>query len=165
MFSILANSQNSDKYLDSLISVLDKIESATYFATMEAWDHGDSIPKAVQTYYVKTYENPSDSIIGVNWVTMNGADTSIMEFGYDGDRRIMIYDDSKSIFLDSFNVRNLPFRPMNVPFYSRVKSIIEYVRETKDSMLLERLDNDDSVHLMLTIFEDMQVEFFGKAIE
>ena len=77
--------------------------------------------------------------------------------------RTLIYDDVKGMVIDSFKVRKLPFRPVNTPFYFQARNIIQYALETNDSLILERENMKEFVYLKLTILEDRQVEFFGKA--
>ena len=77
--------------------------------------------------------------------------------------RALVYNDEKRIVPDSFTVRPLPFIPLTPPFFNYVKNIIRYAIETGDSISLDIKDLKDSVYLKLTIFEENQVEFFGKA--
>ncbi len=77
--------------------------------------------------------------------------------------RTIIYDDVKEVVIDSFNVRRMPFRPVSPPFFNYTEHIIKYILENNDSTLLEQKDLGEEIYLKLTILEDRQVEFFGKA--
>jgi len=77
--------------------------------------------------------------------------------------RATFYDEEKVIVIDSFRVRSLPFRPVGAPFYNYVTSIINYAITTGDSIALEMEEREGDVFVRLTIHEDEQVEFFGKA--
>ncbi|MEL7122218.1 MAG: TlpA disulfide reductase family protein, partial [Bacteroidota bacterium] len=65
--------------------------------------------------------------------------------------------------IDSFKVRKLPFRPVTPPFFNYTGSILRYILENNDSTQLVQKDLGDEIYLKLTIYEDRQVEFFGKA--
>src|SRR5690606_20080321 len=65
--------------------------------------------------------------------------------------------------IDSFMVRKLPFRPVATPFFNYTESIIRYILENNDSTSMEQIDKGTDIYLKLTIYEDRQVEFFGKA--
>ena len=78
--------------------------------------------------------------------------------------RATFYDEEKVIVIDSFRVRSLPFRPVGAPFYNYVTSRINYAITTGDSIALEKEEREGDVFVRLTIHEDEQVEFFGKAV-
>jgi len=163
LFNACTTNYTSKDYLKKVLNNLETIESATYTVISENWNPGDTA--ASNTYYsfVKEYDNPSDTTIGSKFVRLNGLDTSILEFCYDGGMRALVYNDEKRIVLDSFNVNPKPFRPLTPPFFNFVKSILKYALETKDSISLDIKDLEDIVYLKLTIYEENQVEFFGKA--
>ncbi len=164
---ILLNCSNVDNnkkgYLHKVLNNLNRIKSATYYTTTESWAPGDTSASGVYNHYVKEFDNPSDTTIGASYVKLLQEDTTQMTFCYDGKMRAVVYDEDKMIGIDSFLVRQLPFRPLSPPFFNYTKSIIKYALETKDSILTEFEDFGDTLFFRLTIFEDHQVEFFGKA--
>jgi len=162
---ILVNACSKDKndYLEKVLNSLDQIESATYYTTSEAWAPGDTSAFDISYHYIKEYSNPFDSTIGASFVKLLQEDTTKMTFCYDGNMRAIVYEDEKIMVIDNFEARPLPFRPLNPPFFNYTRSIIKYILETGDSISLEFEEFEDSVHLSLTVFEDKQVEFFGKA--
>lgn len=163
LFNACTENVTSTAYLKKVLKNLDKIESATYNIINENWNPGDTVASEIYYSFVKEYNNPSDSTIGSKFVRLNKEDVSKLEFCYDGQMRALVYNDEKRIILDSFIVRPLPFRPLTPPFFNFTKSIIKYAIETNDSISLDIKDLKDSVYLKLTIYEDNQVEFFGKA--
>ncbi len=167
MSSILINSckvdNNKYDYLQKVSDNLDQIKSASYYTIGEGYAPGDTSAYSTFYHFVKEYNNPADSSIGASFVRLLQDDTTKMTFCYDGNMRAFIYEDEKRIVIDSFKVRPLPLRPLNPPFFNYTKSIIKYALETADSISIEFEDLKDSVYLRLTIYEDRQVEFFGKA--
>lgn len=155
--------KNTKDYLETILNNLDKIESATYFSTEEAFAAGDTIPSVQMDHLVKEYNNPFDTTIGASYVAFLQKDTTQMTFCYDGKMRAVVYEEDKRIAIDSFNVTKLPFRPLSPPFFNYTKSIIRYALETKDSISIDIKETNESVYCCLTIYEDQQVEFFGKA--
>jgi thiol-disulfide isomerase/thioredoxin len=162
-FTACTNNYTSTDYLREVLNNLNKIESVTYNSIGENWNPGDTAASQINYSFVKEYNNPSDTTIGAKFVMLNQNDTSKLEFCYDGQMRALVYNDEKRIVLDSFIVNPLPFRPLTPPFFNYAKSIIRYAIETSDSASLVIKDLNDAVYLKLTIFEENQVEFFGKA--
>ncbi|MGB3589444.1 MAG: hypothetical protein WBA23_23055, partial [Tunicatimonas sp.] len=154
---------NPHQYLKEVLSNLKEIKSATYDSYAKPWTPGDTVPSNIYYRYYRAYNNPTDTTLGASWVVLNGQDTTQLAFAYDGEMRASVYEEKKGIMIDSFNVRKLPFRPVNVPFYQYTRDIIEYALNTKDSVTLNFEDLGDTVYVKLTIYEDRQVEFFGKA--
>ncbi len=155
--------KDTKEYLRTVLTNLDKIESATYLSAEEGFAPGDTTASAHMDHFVKEYNNPLDTTIGASYVSLLQNDTAQMTFCYDGKMRAVVYEEEKTIMVDSFNVRKLPFRPLNPPFFSRTKSVIKYALETNDSISIKIEEKDESVYCCITIFEDHQVEFFGKA--
>lgn len=153
----------STAYLEKVLNNIETIESAKYNIISENWYPGDTA--ALDIYYsiVKEYNNPSDTTIGAAFVRLNQEDSTILEFCYDGEMRALVYNDEKRIVLDSFNLNRHPFRPLAPPFFNYTKSIIRYAIETNDSISLDIKDLENSVYMKLIIYEENQIEFFGKA--
>ena len=154
---------NKKDYLQKVLNNLNRIKSATYYETTEAWAPGDTAASGVFNHYIKEFENPSDTTIGASYVRLLQEDTTQMTFCYDGKMKAVVFEEDKMIVVDSFLVRSRPFRPLTPPFFSYTKSMIKYALETKDSISIEFEDFGDTLFFRLTIFEDHQVEFFGKA--
>jgi len=155
--------QNKEQYLQKVLNNLNKIESAVYYTTTESWAPGDTAASGIYYHYVKEFDNPADTTIGASFVKLLQEDTSHMTFCYDGKMRALVFDEDKTIAIDSFSVRTLPFRPITAPFFNYTRTIIEYALETNDSIALDIKDLEDAYFVSLTIYEDQKVEFFGKA--
>lgn len=153
----------SKDYLRKVLKNLEKIESATYWVKAESWAPGDTTASYIVNQYVESYKNPADTTIGSSWAIFESEQKTHLEFAYDGKMRTLIYDDVKGMVIDSFKVRKLPFRPVSPPFFNYTENIIRYVLENNDSTFVEQKDLGDEIYLKLTIYEDRQVEFFGKA--
>jgi len=158
-----SNDKNTQEYLKKVLRKLDKIESAIYFTKSEGWAPWDTAAYGIYHHLVKEYSNPDDTAIGASFVKLWKDDTSRLSFCYDGMMRASVYDENKTIVVDSFKVRKLPFRPINAPFFNYTTSILKYAIQTKDSIKLEIEELKNDIYVTLTIFEDKQVEFFGKA--
>ena len=154
---------NKTDYLNKVLNNLEKIESAVYHENREVWQPGDTTVTSAYCRFVKEYDNPSDTTIGASFVSFKCEDTTILEFAYDGKVRALVDHEDKVITIDNFTTRSLPFRPVSPPFFNRTKNIIQYALTTEDSITVDLIDNADHYHFKLTINEDRQVEFFGKA--
>jgi len=153
----------STDYLKKVVKEMSKIESATYWVEKEAWQPGDTAFAFIRKQYIESYRNSSDTTIGSSWAIFETEDKNHLEFAYDGKIRTLIYDDVKGMVIDSFKVRKSPFRPVTPPFFNYTENIVKYILENNDSTSLEQTDLGEEVYLKLTIYEDRQVEFFGKA--
>ncbi len=154
--------RNND-YLKKVLNNLDRISSASYCITREAWAPGDTSASGIYNKYIKEFDHPEDTTIGASFVSLMQEDTTQMTFCYDGKMRAIVYPDDQSIVIDSFKNVQLPFRALDAPFFNYTKSIIRYALETNDSISVKYNDFKDSLYVSLTIFNDFQVEFFGKA--
>jgi len=162
LLSACKENYTSKDYLNTVVEKLNKVESASYFSTIENWNPGDTTASFVSTSFVKEYNNPSDTTIGAKFVLLDTLTKTKADFCYDGQMRALFNNDEKEIVIDNFTARPLPFRPITPPFYNHVTNILEYALTTQDSISLEIKDQKDDVFVRLTINEDEQVEFFGK---
>jgi thiol-disulfide isomerase/thioredoxin/outer membrane lipoprotein-sorting protein len=167
LISIFLSSCNKDytskNYLRQVVESLEKIESARYQLGVESWQHGDTSAAFTVNEYVESYRNPADTTIGSSWIIFESDDKSHFKFAYDGKMRTIVYDEYKGMVIDSFKVRKLPFRPVTPPFFNYSESIIKYILNNTDSTQVIYKDLGGEVYVKLTIMEDRQVEFFGKA--
>lgn len=163
LLSASREKSTSKDYLKNVLEKLNKIESASYISEHEQWFPGDTAASRIQHHFVQEYKNPSDTTIGAKYVMLDSLTKTKADFCYDGQMRAVFLRDEKEIIIDSFTVRPLPFRPLNPPFYNYTASIINYALHTKDSISLEIQELKNDIFVRLTINEDEQVEFFGKA--
>jgi hypothetical protein len=163
MLNACSKPKDNKAYLRTVLNNLDKVELATYFSTQEGFAPGDTSAYAQIDQYIKEYDNPLDTTIGASYVSLLLKDTTQMTFCYDGKMRAVVFDEDKTIAIDSFKVTKLPFRQVTPPFFNHTKNIIKYALETNDSISIEIEEKKESVYCCFTIFEDQQVEFFGKA--
>ena len=158
-----AQSKDTKEYLRIVLGNLEKVESAAYNSLEQAWAPGDTAASVTMNHFVKEYNNPLDSTIGASFVALQQEDTTQMAFCYDGKMKAQIYEDEKTIMVDSFKVIKLPYRPLSAPFFNYAKSILKYALQTNDSISIKLEERKDAVYFSLVIFEGRQVEFFGKA--
>lgn len=160
-----AQSNETESYLKTVLKYLETIQSATYHKEVVAWSPYETASRSIRNYYMKEFDNPADTTIGASFIQLLANDAGRIEYAYDGAVRVLVWNDSKTLEIDSFNVdRGLPFRLVAPPFYNYTKSIIRYILTTTDSITLEQQEETDTAfHIKLTIHEDRQVEFFGKA--
>jgi hypothetical protein len=68
MSFILLNCSNVDnnkkEYLQKVLNNLNKIKSATYYETTEAWAPGDTAASGVFNHYIKEFDNPQIQQLG-----------------------------------------------------------------------------------------------------
>lgn len=157
-----AGEENEETIMKNVLSNLEKIENASYCVFIQAWQPGDTISSDYHRL-MREYNNPQDTTIGASFVWWNAEDTTKVEAAYDGTYYVSMFHEHRGAVIDDFKSRNLPFRPLSPPFFNHAKNIIQYALSTTDSIFTEWEDIADAYHFKMTINEDTQVEFFGKA--
>ncbi|SFS30576.1 Peroxiredoxin [Porphyromonadaceae bacterium NLAE-zl-C104] len=155
--------KNSTAYLKNVLDNLEAIESASYYAIIEAWVPGDTAARSITRVLISEYDNPSDTTIGASFIRFSESDATLLKSCYDGNMAAYVNYDTKTIMVDSFKTERFPFRLISPPFFNYTKNILKYALETTDSISLQIKEEKESVYVGLTIFEDTQIEFFGKA--
>ena len=149
------------KYLMQILNNLEQVKSASYVSSVSS---SGAMGEIAHIRYVKEFFNPADTAIGSIHGHFDLTDTTKMEYYYDGNAKVSITDNSKTISIDSFKVYRMPARIITPPFFNYTKSIIKYALTSNDSLLKEFHDFGDSLLFSLTIYSDKQVEFFGRPI-
>ncbi len=152
-----------EEILNTVLANLNEIKSAEFLSYGEGWAPGDTLPAvAFENRYI-AYDNPADTTLGASWVVVDTEYATELQFAYDGQMRASVYEEEKGIIIDSFTFRKLPFRPVKAPFYWYTRDILKYALTTQDSIMLDIEELSDAMYVKLTIHEDEQVEFFGRA--
>lgn len=109
-------------------------------------------------------DNPQDTTIGAS--ALHYDEDGNIHSVYDGTNHAYFHHDEKRIvvkdFLDAKSL-SLPFRTYQPPFFNYVKSLIRYMLTTSDSIGLDVKETKEDYIYKLSIYEDRQVEFFGRA--
>lgn len=152
---------NNTKYLQRVLSELDKIKYASYSSTDYASAPGDTLE--FKTFYrqAEEYDNPADTTIGSSFFETLQSSNVKNSWTYDGKALSYILWGENRISIDSFKTNSLPFRPLTPPFFKQMKSILKYSLETTDSIITNFKDYGDSIKFSLYI-PNKTIEFFGK---
>lgn len=154
---------NKKEYLTKVYQKLNKVHSASYNIRKESWAPYDTVPSFVYNLYEIEIDNPSDTTIGACYVSFTEDKSSVRSI-YDGQMSAIFFHEHRGVIIDSFKIdRGLEFRPLSAPFFNYTRSIIHYMLNTEDSISLSFENTDSSYYYRLNIFEDQQVEFFGRA--
>lgn len=165
LMSVLASCARMDtkEYLRGVIEKMETIESVEYQCHVISWTPYEENPAFEVMRVCHEYANPVDTAFGASYVWFDPKDDMRIGGGYDGKVRMLVYPERKEIAIDDFSTNKLPFRQVG-SFFNNVKSILRYAVETTDSITTSLVDEDSCWHYSLTIHEDKQVEFFGKAM-
>lgn len=152
--------QNTGAYLKEVVANLEKIESASYRLKEVNWSPYEDKPLFESLGFMHEYDNPADTAIGSCFVSFD----KDMRFdgAYNGHVKLTVYHEQKGVLEDDFETNTLPFRVTGTPFYHSAKAILQYALETTDSIKTSLVDEDSCYHFSLTIYEDAQVEIFGR---
>lgn len=155
--------KNDIKYLQEVFQNLDHINSATYYATMTPFAPGDTVPAFTSIRYYKEYVNRADTFQGASFVWFQNGDTSMPDFCYDGNMKATAVPDEKTIVIDSLKSGKSSLRYINGPFFTKIKTLLQYAFETNDSILIESKDMGDSIHYSFSIYDTI-AEVIGNHI-
>ena len=150
-----------NSYLIGVLNSMSKIESAKYTSTVSGSIPGDTLKCVTYSRQTEEYFNPTDTTIGSIFTVVQQDATHKASWVYDGNARVFMDWNEKTISIDSFKVARYAFRPVMPPFYNYTRSIIQYAISTKDSIGVELIDITDTILFRLTVY-GKSVEFFGK---
>ncbi|MFO7829770.1 MAG: TlpA disulfide reductase family protein [Bacteroidales bacterium] len=156
-------SVNKKENLTKVYHKLNKVHSASYNIRKESWAPYDTVPSFVYNLHEIEIDNPSDTTIGACYVSFTEEESRVRSI-YDGQMSATFFHEHQGVIIDSFKIdRGLEFRPLSPPFFNYTRSIIHYILNTGDSINLSFEHKDSAYYYRLNIFEDRQVEFFGRA--
>ena len=154
--------QTLEGYLEKVLANTKKIKVAEYEITSKTkapYEKGWTLTSEAK---IIEHDNPKDTTIGASEVKHNNLGVSSI---YDGTNYVHINHKEKSVTIKDFQDRQskaLPFRMYGPPFFNYVKSLMRYMLTTTDSIQLVREETEEDYIYKLSIYEDQQVEFFGR---
>lgn len=151
---------DTDAYLKEVVANLEKIESASYQTKVVVWSPYEDKPLSERIRYEHEYDNPADTAIGACYVYFDK--DMRLDGAYNGHVKLTVYHEQKGVLEDDFKTNRLPFRLASTPFFHSAKAILQYALETSDSIRTSLVDEDSCYHFSLTVYEDAQVEIFGR---
>lgn len=164
LFPLAGSAQKSSKeYLQKVLANIENIKSASYLCRLESWEPGDTLPLSVYQRFGKEIFFPQDTTIGSAFTSNSAESPNQVDFAYDGKLRYSFFHENKVVIIDDFTYRPLPFRPISPPFFNFCKNIITYGLTSTDNIRFELKEEENHYFLRLTIDEEEQIEFFGKA--
>jgi thiol-disulfide isomerase/thioredoxin len=155
--------KNDINYLEEVLHNLDQINSATYYATITPFAPGDTVPVFTSIRYYKEYVNTADTFQGAKFVWFENGDTTIPNFCYDGYMKARTVPGEKTIVVDSLKTGKSSLRYINGPFFTKIKTLLQYAFETKDSILIESKDMGDSIQYSFSVYDTI-AEVIGSRI-
>ena len=167
LFSLIVLTQSCrvesdvNSYLERVLKSISEIESAVYSSTISGSIPGDTLKYVTYSTQTEEYFNPSDTTIGSIFTVVQQDATHKASWVYDGNVKIFMDWNEKTISVDSFKIARYPFRPVRPPFYNYTKSILQYALNTKDSIEVELIDLTDTILIRLAVY-GKSVEFVGK---
>ena len=154
--------QTLEGYLEKVLANTEKIKVAEYEITSKTkapYEKGWTLTSEAK---IIEHDNPKDTTIGASEVKHNNLGVSSI---YDGTNYVHINHKEKSVTIKDFQDKQskaLPFRTYGPPFFNYVKSLMRYMLTTTDSIQLVREETEEDYIYKLSIYENQQVEFFGR---
>lgn len=151
-------------YLSHVLEKMNAVESVTYHCVKKAWEPGDKEPVYSVPREIYEHVNPQDTAVGYSFLCASDKEFRQPLWVYDGTVFAYIEKEEKEVRIDDFTQKSpLPFRVIMPQAFGCMKSILEYVLNTQDSIVLSLKDEGKDYLMELSIHTPYQVEFFGKA--
>lgn len=151
-------------YLSHVLEKMNAVESVTYHCVKKAWEPGDKEPVYSVPTEIYEHVNPQDTAVGYSFLCASDKEFRHPLWVYDGTVFAYIEKEEKEVRIDDFTQKSpLPFRVIMPQAFGCMKSILEYVLNTQDSIVLSLKDEGKDYLMELSIHTPYQVEFFGKA--
>lgn len=152
-----------EEYLKKVLANVEKIKVAEYEITEKVKAPYEK--KWNRIFQVKKIEhdNPADTTLGFSCVEDVKEEKRILV--YDGTLAVTVDNNDKTVTVKDFQdkrSKSFPHRPYWPPFFNYVKSLMRYMLTTTDSIQLVREETEEDYIYKLSIYEDQQVEFFGR---
>ncbi|MCF8235583.1 MAG: TlpA family protein disulfide reductase [Bacteroidales bacterium] len=160
---LFVKEKSSEERLRDVLYKLEQINSATYYATMTPFAPGDTVPAFTSIRYYKEYVNRADTFQGASFVWFQNGDTSMPDFCYDGHMKATAVPDEKTIVIDSLKSGKSSLRYINGPFFTKIKTLLQYALETNDSILIESNDMGTTIQYSFSIYDTI-AEVIGNRI-
>ncbi len=151
-----------EEYLGKVLANVEKTKVAEYEITEKVKAPYEKKWNQIRQGKVTEHDNPVDTTIGASEVHHCNSGVSMI---YDGTNYVHIDHDEKFVKVKDFQDKQsklLPFRLYDPPFFNYVKSLMRYMLTTTDSIQLVREEAEEDYIYKLSIYEDQQVEFFGR---
>lgn len=152
-----------EEYLKKVLANVEKIKVAEYETTKKVKAPYEKKWNRIKQGKVTEHDNPADTTLGFSCVEDVKAEKRVLV--YDGTLSVTVNDNDKTITVKDFQDKQsklLPFRLYGPPFFNYVKSLMRYMLTTTDSIQLVREETEEDYIYKLSIYEDQQVEFFGR---
>lgn len=155
--------QTLEGYLEKVLANTEKIKVAEYENIEKNKGPYDKKWAHIWKVEMVEHDNPKDTTIGSSEIQRIKSEGRTLI--YDGILSVTINENEKTVDVKDFQDKQskaLPFRTYGPPFFNYVKSLMRYMLTTTDSIQLVREETEEDYIYKLSIYEDQQVEFFGR---
>ena len=152
-----------EEYLKKMLTNVEKIKVAEYEITEKVKAPYEKKWSRIFQIKKTEHDNPADTTLGFSCVEDVKAEKRVLV--YDGTLAVTVNDNDKTVTVKDFQdkrSKSFPHRPYWPPFFNYVKSLMRYMLTTTDSIQLVREETEEDYIYKLSIYEDQQVEFFGR---
>ena len=152
-----------EEYLKKMLTNVEKIKVAEYEITEKVKAPYEKKWSRIFQIKKTEHDNPADTTLGFSCVEDVKAEKRVLV--YDGTLAVTVDNNDKTVTVKDFQdkrSKSFPHRPYWPPFFNYVKSLMRYMLTTTDSIQLVREETEEDYIYKLSIYEDQQVEFFGR---
>jgi len=157
----LSFSQENIKILKEVLNNLERIKGFNYTQETSTSAPFDTLNFNIKLENIKMFFNPSDKFVGSTFYYSSFEDTTKYSYLYDGNASVQLDWEERSARIDSFSIDQQ--RNLLTPFFVETKSLIKYILENHDSVLIQEYDYTDSIQFHFT-FRNKYIYFFNEPI-
>ena len=145
-------------YLSHVLEKMNAVESVTYHCVKKAWEPGDKEPVYNVPREIYEHVNPQDTAVGYSFLCASDKEFRQPLWVYDGTVFAYIEKEEKEVRIDDFTQKSpLPFRVIMPQAFGCMKSILEYVLNTQDSIVLSLKDEGKDYLSLLHAAESVYI--------
>ena len=151
------------EYLEKVLANVENIKVAEYETLEKEKAPYEKTWNRIWQVETTEHDNPIDTTLGFSKIQRITAEGTILV--YDGILSVDVDNNDMIVIVKDFQdkrSKSFPYRPVWPPFFNYVKSLMHYMLTTADSIQLVREETEEDYIYKLSIYEDQQVEFFGR---
>ena len=147
--------QTTNDYLNSILDSINEIKSATYDSERTSSAPHDTVTFRTIQSHVQMYVNPSDTLMGASFSTLN---IEWADLHYDGKYAVRLNQESRTAEIDTLAYDTLP--KYVAPIFVSTKSLVKYALANAEGSQIRFENYQDSVKISFH-FPGRIVEFMN----
>lgn len=155
MLALVSNvySQSSSDYLEKILAKLQEIQTIEYDYTSSLSAPYDTLLFETMEFRFSEFTNPSDEVLGVNFIAKEINDSTKIRYIYDGNTNAMINWEQEMIMTSQQKKDAEGVPSLMTPFFKQVQYKLAYLLNNDHEFVQE--DYGDSLKISFNVYDKM----------